>query len=103
MAAECREAGDDMVAGRTGAHFAANLLDDAGRLVTEHYGHLGRIGTFNEVQVGVTDTSRSGSDQYLIGAGLADLDVFDAERFSDFTQDCRFHGVILFGYRESRA
>src|SRR6185437_10514346 len=84
-----------MIARLAGAHLAADLLDDAGGFVAQHHRHLRRIGAFDEVQVGMAHARRDGADEDLVRAGLVDLDLFDRERFSDFTQDGGFHGVSL--------
>ena len=92
-----RQKRTDRVAGGAGADRASDGFDDACGFMAENDRYLGGIGAFDEVKVRVTDTCGRSSDQHLIGAGLADLDVFNAQRFSDFTQDCGFHGVFPFG------
>ena len=94
MAAEHREAGDDVIARLAGAHFAADLLDDAGALMAEHDRDLRRIRAFDEVEIRVAHTGGDGADQHLVGAGFVDLNVFDGERLANFAQDGGFHDAF---------
>jgi hypothetical protein len=95
VAAEDREAGDDMVTRLDVAHLGADLLHDPGRLVPEHGRHGVEVGAGLEVEVAVTDAGCRRADQYLPGPGLVDLDVLDLERLPDLTQDRGLHGVLL--------
>ncbi|MNF97222.1 hypothetical protein D3C84_800420 [compost metagenome] len=77
VAAIGRQAGHHMIARLDRTHFAAHLLDDAGRFMTEHHRHRVRIGAIDKVQVGVANAHRNGAHQHFPWAGLADTDLFD--------------------------
>ena len=91
VAAERRQAGDDMVADLDRADLAADLLDDARRFVAEHGGQRERIAAVGEVHVAMADPGGDGADQHLVRPGLADLDVLDRQRLADFAQYRGFH------------
>ncbi|MCY1293367.1 hypothetical protein D9M70_426260 [compost metagenome] len=95
MAAVCRQAGDDVVAGPDRAHLGANLLDHAGGLVPQDGRHRIRIGAVQEMQVRVAHAHGGGAHQHFARARLADGNVFDHERGLGLMQDGGFHNAPL--------
>ena len=84
-----------MIAGLHIGDVGADLLDDAGELVTEHRRQRMRIEPFHEMQVGVAEPGDGGADQHLARAGLLQADVLDHQRLVDFIQDGGLHRYSL--------
>ena len=81
LAALRREERHDVVAGRQRRDALADVLDDAGALVTEHgRGVAGRIGARRGVEIGVADAAGDEAHQHLSGARLGQLELPDRER-----------------------
>ena len=95
VAAEDRQAADDVIARLDVGHFLADLLNDAGGLVAEDGGRREHPQTLDEVQVGVADAAGDGADEYLAAAGLIDVDVVDLEWLAGAVEDGGFHGGSL--------
>jgi hypothetical protein len=79
LAAEHRQAGDDVVAGLDVGDVAADGLDDAGRLVAEDRGRRVRVLALHEVEVAVAAAGGAGLDEHLARSRLVDLDLVDDE------------------------
>src|SRR6185295_11823933 len=82
---------DHVVARRDVAHVAADLFDDAGRLVAEDGRQRVRERSFEDVEIAVADPGGGAPDEYLARPGRADLDILDAERLADRTHHGRLH------------
>ena len=95
VAAEHRQAGDDVVAGLDVGDVGADLLDDAGRLVAEHGGQRVRVQPLDEVQVGVAQPGAGRAHQHLARSWLAQADILDDQRLVHFVQDGGLHVSIL--------
>ena len=95
MPAECRQAGDDRVAGLDRAHLVADRLDDPRRLMPRDRGQRGRIRAIDEMQVGAAHPARGGADQDFVRGRLGDVDIADFERLDLLEQDGSFHNSIL--------
>ena len=91
MAAEDREAGDDMVAGADIADIRADLLDDAGGFMAEHGGGGRGVVAVDIVEVRLADPDGRGADQHLAGTGIGDLDLLDGERAVRAPEHGGFH------------
>ena len=96
VAAEGREAGDHVIARLNGANLGAHLLDDTGALMAENGRQRVRVGTLDEMQVGVADTGGRSADQHLVRARLVDLHIFDLKRGAHFAQNGGFHPNVPF-------
>ena len=92
VAAEYRQAGDDMVARLHVAHFRTDLLNDARRLVAEDGRRGTRVIAGDIVEVAAADAAGGGPNQDLVGFRVVDLDVFDAERRAHLVQNGGLHG-----------
>ena len=77
IAAEHRQAADDVVAGLHVGHLLADFLDDAGGLMPEHRGRGIRIEAVDEMQVAVAHAAGDGLEQNFAVLRLVDLDVLD--------------------------
>jgi len=93
VAAEHRQARDDVVAGLDVGDVLADRLDDAGRLVPQHHRHRRRVGALDEVQVAVAEARGGGPDQDLAPLRLGDRDVLDRHRLARSVQDGGLHRI----------
>src|SRR5208282_4144761 len=91
IAAEHRQAADDVIAGFHVGHLLADFLDDAGGLVAEHRGRGVRIQTVNEMQVAVAYAARDSFNQDFAVLRLVDFDVFDTEGQVGPVENSGFH------------
>jgi hypothetical protein len=92
LAAEHRQAGDDMVAGFDIGDVFAHRLDHCRTFMAEHRG--GRVGveSFHEVQIGMAQSSEGGTEQHFAPLRLFDLYLFDREGLVSCVKDRGFHG-----------
>src|SRR6185437_6971916 len=74
------EGEDDVVALAHVEHARADLLDDAGRLVTERHRDRARARAVDHRQVGVADARRHDPHEQLARAGRFQLELLDAQR-----------------------
>ena len=58
----------------------ADLLDDAGGLVTENRGRGMRIQSLDEMQIAVAHAGRGGADEDLVILRIIDVDLLDGQR-----------------------
>src|SRR5207245_2936881 len=79
IAAEYREAGNHMVARLHVSHLASNLLDDSGRLMTQHGRRRIRIKSIDEMQIAMAHAAGERFDQDLAVLRLVEFDILDAE------------------------
>src|SRR5208282_1806547 len=82
IAAEAREAGDDVIARLDRGHLAADRLDNPRNLVAEHDRPVERKSPLpvDDVKIAVTHTGRGGADQHLAAPWLVDVDRFNRQR-----------------------
>src|SRR5262249_56750133 len=97
VAAEDREARDDVIARLEFRHVRADRVDDPRRLVAEDGGRRERIEAFDKVQIAVADTTRHCTHQHFARDGLGDVDVLDRELFVRTVEDGSFHVSHSFG------
>src|SRR5439155_11066 len=95
VAAEDREARDDVVARLELRHVRADRVDDPRRLMPEDGGRRERVEAFDEVEIAVADAARHRAHQYLARDGLGDVDVLDRELFVRPVEDGSFHVALL--------
>ena len=95
VAAEDRQAGDDVVARLELVDVRADRLDDAGRLVAEDGRRRERVEALDEVQVAVADAAGHRAHEHLAPDGLGDVDVLDRERLVGTVEDGSLHVVLL--------
>ena len=94
---------DHVIAGLDGDHAGADLLHDAGRLVTEHHRQRHGPVAVDDVPVAVAHTGR-----LHLHAGLADLgplllDLDDLQRSVGLVEDGGFHGWAPSGRQATMA
>jgi hypothetical protein len=77
VAAEDRQAGNDVVAGFEFGHVWADRFNDAGGLVAENRRRGKRIETIDKMQIAVTDAAGYRAHAHFIADGIGDFDVFD--------------------------
>ncbi len=77
LAAEDRQAGNDVIAGLDIVDSSADRLNDPGRLVAHDDRQLGPEQTLHEVQVAVTEPGPDGLDQHLAGARFVYREILD--------------------------
>ena len=99
--AEDREAGDHAVARREHRHVLTDRLDDSGALVAEHRRGDHRVEAVDEVQVGVADAARAGTDDDLAAARLVEVDLLDGECIVGGVEDCGSHRWLLAASRSA--
>jgi len=80
-----------VVAGSHGGDPGADLLDDAGTLVTDDAGKRDGQVAVHEVVVAVADPGSRDAHQDLPLPRPVELDLFDPQRLLRLVQDCRFH------------
>ena len=90
-AAEDREAADHVIAGPEPGDVGADLLDDAGGLVTQHDGHRLGDSAVDVMQVGMAEAAGGGADADLVRAGIAQGDVADDDGLAHLLEDGGFH------------
>src|SRR5262245_14985353 len=95
VAAEDREARDDVVTGLELRHVRADRFDDPRRLVPEDGGRRERVEAFDEVEIAVADAARHRAHQHFARDGLGDVDVLDRELFVRTVEDGSFHVALL--------
>src|SRR6185437_16179031 len=89
--AKYRGTRDDVVAGFQIRDLGAHALDDTRRLVAKD--GRGRMWpeTLDKMQVAMAHAGSNRAHQYLMLAGLVDLDLFDTERLMRSMKNCSFH------------
>ena len=95
VAAEGREAGDDVIPGLHVGHHVPHRLHHAGGFVPENGGQRVGVGAIGEVQIGVAHAGSGGAHEHLPGAGLGHLHILNDERFVRFVQNGCFHACSL--------
>ena len=80
-----------MITGRQIADRGTNLLDHAGRFMSEHRGSMERIQPLNEMKIAVAHASRGGPHHHLMLARFVEVDVFDLERLLGTVEYGSFH------------
>jgi len=91
VAAEDREAADDVIAGLDVSHLFADFFDDAGGLVAEHGGRGVGIEAVNEMEIAVAYAAGGGFDQDFAVLGFIEFDVLDTERQLGPVENGGFH------------
>ena len=91
LAAEHRQAGDDVVAGLDVGDVFAYRFDHRRALMPEH--GRGRVGIqpFHEMQVGVAKAGIGGAQQHFAPLRLFDLHILDGQRLMRCVKDRCFH------------
>src|SRR5258707_9242896 len=80
VAAEYRQAADDVIAGLHVGHLFADFLDDAGGLVAEHGGRGVRIEAVDEMEVAAAYAAGDGFFQDFAGLGVFEVYILHAEQ-----------------------
>ena len=78
---------EDVIPRLQSVHARSHLLDDAGALVPQHDGKLGRVDPLGDVEVGVADTARRHPHEHLAGLRRVELELLDDERLAERPQD----------------
>ena len=95
LAAEYRQAGDDMIAGLDVCDVLADRFNHRGAFMTEYRGGGIGIQALHEMQVRMAEPGESGAQQHFPALGLFDLYFLDCERLVRCVKDCGFHGRFL--------
>ena len=82
VAAEHRQASDDMVTWLDVGDVFTHRFDHPGSLMAQHCGHRCGVLALNEMQITVTQAAHAGSHQHFIALGLVDLDALDGHRLT---------------------
>src|SRR5258708_3703836 len=91
VAAEDREAADDVIAGLDVGHLFADFFDDAGGLVAEHCWRGVRIEAVNEMEIAMAYAAGDGFDQDFAVLRFIEFDILDTERQIGPVENGGFH------------
>src|ERR1700751_2939836 len=91
VAAEDREACDDVIAGLQVRDLRADFLDDAGRLVAEDGGGGPHVEAVDEMEIAVAYAAGDGADHDFALFGFVDIDLLDGEWLTGTVEDSSFH------------
>ena len=86
-----------MVTGLQIGDVAADLLDDACRLVTQHCRNREGVLAFHEVQVAVAQACHGSADQHFARTGILNLDILDRQGLVRGMEYGGFHRVSSLG------
>src|SRR5580704_2488396 len=103
VAAEDRQAGDDVIAGFEVGNLRADFLDDAGSLVAEDRGRRPHVESVHEMEIAVADAAGDGAHNDFALFGFVDIYLLDREWLAGTVEDSSFHlDCSFFSFSDQR-